>query len=178
MNLRQKVKKAKRELAILKDQPTLTQWDMWQNYENRRKLNSIIDLKKKSSRYYHWNEKYEIDWKKLTYIAVYADFDKLAELKSPNGKPLNPKLVDEFIDLVIRTKFYDYAKKVSEMEWRTNKGIDTEWEKRRFNMVTYSLTVSNDRTKQKRFHSEPVFYQVRGEDKLHKPQNRNDKESE
>lgn len=172
MNLRQKVKQAKKQLTILENAPEpYSQWGIVQNYWTKSKLQKIIDYKRKPNRHYDWDEEYEIDWKSLTYIAIYADFDKLAELKSANGRPLDPDTVDTFIDLIIRTNFYNHAVKVSEMEKHpTNEHLADPRYEQRINTITYSFKVSNDRKQQKRFHREPFYYQMRGEDKLYKPQ--------
>ena len=170
MNLRQKVKKAKKQLPILKEQPTTTQWDMVQNYMAQRKLQELIDFKRKPTRHYHWNETPEIDWKKLTYIEITADWKSLAVLKSPNGKPLHPAVIDQFVNLIIGTKFYNYAKKISESEWITLEKPAMRGYEERHNTVEYAFVVSSDCTKQKRLHYRVFYYQLRGSDKLYKPQ--------
>ncbi|MEG0381308.1 MAG: hypothetical protein RR603_06375 [Kurthia sp.] len=180
MNLRQKVKQAKKQLATLENAPNPTsQWGMVTSYWDKSKLQRIIDYKRKPNRYFNWNDEYEINYKNLTYIAIYADFDKLAELKSHNGKPLKREVVGAFVSSIMATKWYDYAIRVSKMEKHpVNEKINDPRYEQRINTVTYSLKVSNDRTRQKRYHREPFYYQLRGEDKLYKPQRAKKADSE
>lgn len=170
MNLRQKVKQAKKRLAMLEKQSPYTQWDMVVNFQAKNEMQKIIDFKRKPSRYFHWNETYEINLDNLTYIAIYADSEKLAEMKNTNGKPLKKEQVSAFVDSVLKNQFYHYAAKVSEMEKHPkNEKINDPRYEQRINTVDYSLKLSNDRTKQKRFHREVFYQQMRGSDQLFKP---------
>lgn len=155
MNLRQKVKKAKKELIISNDNYNgSTPWDIYKNFEITSRLQEIIDYKRKPSRNYNWNEEYKIDWGKLTYIKLQANSSELLILKSPNGKPLTRKQIVYFFNQC-RAKMYQHGVKVHLKD--STDELYTE----------YVLYLSDDRKKQKRFHVEKAYRQYHGDDKLH-----------
>lgn len=167
MNLRQKVKQAKVKLKKVeedykrKTRYGATTWDIVENYEITSKLQEIINHKRKFNRYYHWNEEHQIDWDNLTYISFHADYKTLGILKSPNGKPLKKEDVNHFLDIIMKTKFYPFAKEISKLEKN---------EKDYIKHIDYFVSVSNDRTKDKKLHMEKVYYQFKGDDKIYKYQ--------
>src|SRR5690606_9881129 len=125
-----------------------TSWNFIQKWQDKQKLQTIINHKRKFNRYFNWNEEHEIDWKKLTYISIHADFTTLGVLRSPNGKPLNENEVNEYIQQILKTKLYNYALKISKEEKSNDKYN---------NHIDYWLSVSNDKTKNKRLHSEKIY---------------------
>lgn len=173
MNLRQKVKKAKRDLAELelKHKYEYTDWGIMQSYLAQTKLREVIEHKKKSTRHYRWDETPQIDWDKLTYMEIVADYHTLAILKSPNGKPLDPKIIKEFVHDTMRTKLYNYARNVSKMDRiTTHEGqLQMRGYEKLKNTVEYAFIVSSDRTKQKLLHRQVFYFQMRGDDQLYKP---------
>lgn len=161
MNLRQKVKQAKRELQTFDEKYYgSSSWEIYQKFKDKMKLQETINHKRKISRYYHWNEEQEIDWNKLTYISLHADFVELATLKTANGRVLKKEVVVEFLNGICMEKLIDYARKVQKEEVDI---ISSGLRKH----VDYLLVVSNDSTKAKKWDMEKVYYQFEGDDKLY-----------
>lgn len=172
MNLRQKVKKAKKELQELtneefkrKNKSHLyitfednTMLGMLERFNRKSELQEIINKKRNYNRHFNADEEYDIDWSKLTYISFHADFDTLAVLKSSNGRPLARKDIQAFLEKATE-KFKNYIKAVSEREPRIEFGIHAK--------VDYFFKVSNDRTKSKRLHIENLCYQLEGSSKVY-----------
>jgi len=158
MNLRQRVKKAKAELKALPENPRgNSQWEIYEHFNKKMDLLDIIAKKRKKVTYYGWNEEYEIDWNALTYVSVHADFTTLAVLKTPNGKPMSLDEINVFLSEILVTKLKNYSKEV------TVTTPKKEMDKR----VDYFISVSNDRTKNKKLHRKMVFYQFEGSDKIY-----------
>jgi len=158
MNLRKKIKKAKKEIKEVEEQYTgNTTFDIVMRYKKTSKLQKIINYKRNDNRFYQWNEGYEIDWNKLTYFGFNAGFTNLGYLKSANGKALTRTEINKFLK-VIMDKFYQYAKQVSGEE-----ASEGDFRKH----VDYSIIVSNDRTKGKRLHVEKRYFQFKGSDLIY-----------
>lgn len=166
MNLRQKVKWAKKEIAKLNEQyPSNTTWDIYCRTLREIELQKIIDYKRKPHKMYNWKENYEIDWDNLTYIRFQADFKDLVTLKSPNGRPLTNKQLEEFKHKCL-IKLKNHAYKVFEIDIDdTGRG---EYLKGKRSRVNYVYVVSNDRTKSKRLHIQYMYYQYEGDDQIYK----------
>lgn len=139
MNLRQKVKQAKKQLALLEQKPKPhTQYGMVVDFQERSELQKIIDCKRKPSRNFHWNEDREIDYTKLTYIAFRVDGHTLAKMISANGKPFKMDEISSFIISVQNNQFYQYAVNVSKMQkHQKNERINDERYERQVNTVNY-----------------------------------------
>lgn len=155
MNLRQKVKQAKKELKIVEEKYSgSSTWDIVQKFQAKSRLQKIIDYKRKPSRFLHWNEEHEIDWEKLTYISLQADFNELLKVETPNGRPFTKQRVEEFLRSC-RMKIYEHGVKIQQKESGEKRYTD------------YVFFVSDDRTKQKRFHPQKFCRQYHGDDKLY-----------
>lgn len=158
MNLRQKIKKAKKELEELeRKEHGDTMVDMYLHFKRTEELNHVIQAKRKVNSYITHDEPHVINWKKLTYISLQADFGTLAVLKSSNGKPLELNIVKKFLEEATH-KLSIYAISVSE---RTPRMIDENPYR-----VDYSLAVSYDRTKGKRLYRVMIGYQYEGSDSI------------
>lgn len=155
MNLRQKVKRAKKELIDVEDNYRETSaWAIAQKFQAKSRLQKIIDYKRKPSRYYYWHEEHKIDWSKLTYISLHADYTKLLTLHSVNGKPITKGKLGLFT-AECRMKIYEFGLRVQQRESDNKKHTD------------YVFVVSNDRTKGKRLHSKKIYCQYDGDDMLY-----------
>lgn len=156
MNLRQKVKQAKKELTELQtEQVGSTTWEIIQRHYKEMKLQKIIDTKKKPNRFYHYNEDATIGAENFTYLKLLAGDNRvLAKKVSVNGKPFSESELQDFL-LVCQKKIGDYGKRVYERK------------KSEENKVTYELYASGDRTKRKRVKSKGLYYQFDGSDLLH-----------
>lgn len=155
MNLRQKVKQAKKELATVDERyggPYAL--DMVQNFQEKSRLQKIINYKRKPSRFVSWNEERKIDTNKLTYISLRADYQELLTIKSPNGKPLTKRQIDEFVKRCGK-RMYGHGLKVYEREPSKKEYTD------------YEYFISDCRTKQKVFHIKKLYRQYYGDDKLY-----------
>lgn len=163
MNLRQKIKKAKKELEIIETAHSKdTMWDIYQNYHKKDKLQRIINYKRNFNQYYNWNEEYKIDFSKLTYIDLFIDYKQVGVLQSPNGKPLRKSRVLEFEKMCLK-KIHQFATEVSKQETIKDDKLNGR--------VEYFMSFSNDRTKSKKLHREKLYYQFYGEDVIYRYQN-------
>ncbi|WP_025909326.1 hypothetical protein [Priestia flexa] len=160
MNLRQKVKQAKKELKIVKETyPEKYTIDIAKKHHRINELQKIINLKRNFNReYVKWKEDYRIDSSNLTYVSFHGGYEELGVLSYPNGKTLSVKEVDAFIREMVQTKVIDVARKVAKQEPSDNEII---------NRVDYIVFLSNDRTKSKRLHKEKLFYQLKGNEKIY-----------
>ena len=159
LNLRQKVKHAKKELAIIDEKyPARSTWGILEKVKRQGVLLKIIDHKRKRSKYV--SEKPQIDLNKLTYLSLHADFHTLLTIKSVNGKPLTERQIVKFLD-DCRIKISIYGKTVQQKESDDRRHTD------------YCFIMSNDRTKRKTLFVEYIYYQYHGDDKLH-PYNNNE----
>lgn len=155
MNLRQKVKKAKKDLIIAEEKYHGTStWDIIEGFRVKSPLKKIIDYKRKPNRMIHFNEEHKVDWTKLTYIKLHADYGELIKMVSPNGQPFSKEQLTDFINESIN-EIYKYALKVMERSKDGNEYTD------------YVFLVSESRTKQKIFQSKKFYRQYHGDDKLH-----------
>lgn len=158
LNLRQKVKQAKRQLEVIENTYYgNSHWEISTKILDRIAQEKIIDYKKKKDRLMHWKENYEIDWNKLTHISIHTDFKEFGRLRSLNGRPLNVKDINVFLDDMLKEKVYAHAKNYSEQ---------TPSERSR-NQIDYYLLVSNDKTRSKRLCIHYLYYQNCGEDVLY-----------
>lgn len=166
MNLRQKIKKAKRELKELNSKGSgSSMWDMLQHFEKEQKLQTIINHKRNFNQYYGWEEKPNVNLQKLTHVGVHSEFKEFGVLTSSCGKALDPKKVDVFVNRMIQTKFLNHAKEVAKQKKPANK-IGREH-------IDYYLTLSSDKTKSKKLFMKKLFYQFKGDDKLYHYINKN-----
>lgn len=157
MNLRQKIKQAKKELKNLnKAKDKNSTWEIIKKVEKEIELQNIINYKRKFYTYCKDNDEYKIDWRKLTYISFNADFTELGVLKSPNGRPLKRQKVKKFMEYMVDNKFINYATLISQ-ENKTDNPY----------RVDYYLAVSNDKTKDKKLYIEKLACQFRGESKIY-----------
>lgn len=155
MNLRQKVKIAKKKLAIAEEKYSGTSTsDIINRFKIIKPLEKTINYKKKPSRFFRWNEPQEVDWAKLTYIKLQVNSDVILRMVSPNGRPFTNQQLLEFMN-DSRRKMYQYGVKISKKSSLKNEYVD------------YVLIVSDDKTKQKRFLIEKLFCQYYGEDKMY-----------
>lgn len=169
MNLRQKVKWAKKELKRLDEHyPSGTMLDIYEKTIRKIELQKIIDYKRKPSRPYRWDEDYKIDWGKLTYIGFQVDFKELLRLSYPNGRVLLNKEIKAFLSECLPI-FQKESERVSKIDIDSKDRHDYWRGKRK--RVDYALSVSNDRTKSKRFHIEYRFFQYEGDDRIYQYEN-------
>lgn len=155
MNLRQKVKQAEKEMAIIDEKyPARSTWDVLEKIKRKNQLQQTIDYKRKGSRYVRSNESYPVDLNKLTYLSLRADFHTLLTIKSVNGKPLTEEQIERFID-DCRMKIATYGKTVQQKESDGERHTD------------YCIVMSNDRTKRKRLQIDYLYCQYHGDDKLY-----------
>ncbi|MFY0516539.1 hypothetical protein ACOMCU_01725 [Lysinibacillus sp. UGB7] len=161
MNLRQKVKKAKRELAILKMKNTdnMCQVDMYLHFSKCSDLQKVIDFKKKPSRPFRFNEEVQINMEKLTAIKMIVDGTIISHKISPNGKPFTKQQVQDFTSIAIKSAIKAFGQNTFDKEPE----LDYFNRKRK---VSYVLYLSSDRTKQKRYEHVALFTQEYGSDKL------------
>lgn len=155
MNLRIKVKKAKKELDLINQSyKGSSTWDIYKNFEATKKLQGIINLKKKPSRLLRWTEVLKVKWNEITYFSFRANSSELLTIVSPNGKPFSNSEIEDFLNKC-RLKMYNYGLAVSEKpksdEIYTN----------------YIMLTSNNRKKQKVLHLKKIYKQYNGEVKIH-----------
>lgn len=173
MNLRQKIKMAKRELRQLEMKGSGTYvLDIYEYAQQQSELQKIINHKRNFNQHYGWNETANVDMNKLTYIAIHSDFKELGVLVSPNGKPISMESADKFINNIIRTKMFNYAKEVAKEEKPTDKMVRKH--------IDYYLVLSSDRTKSKKVLKKKLFYQFKGDENIYRYQQekKEDKASE
>lgn len=152
MNLRQKIKKAKRELEILKRKnPGSNVLKMAQHFKEMHRLQEIVNHKRNLQEPYQWDEKPTVNMEKLTYVSFHSDYKDFGKIVSPNGKPLDSREVNAFIGETIRTKVMLQAEEVANME------MPTERFQRKH--VDYYLLVSSDKTKSKKLMQHKILYQ-------------------
>ena len=155
MNLRQKVKRAKKELAAAEKLHTgSTLSASVRRFLAKNDLQKIVDYKKKPTDFYNWDAAYAIDPAKLTHIGLHADFNELHRLHSPVGKPLTQEQIKSFLD-ECPLKIGQFAKRVHQRP-----PSDTRY-------VCYWLSISNDRTKRKSIHQEKLYKQFEGDNRIY-----------
>lgn len=161
LNLRQKVKKAKRELAILemKDSDNMCQVDMYLHFNKCSDLRKIIEFKKKPSRTFRFNEEVQVNMEKLTAMVMIVEGTVISYKVSPNGKPFTKQQMQDFISFSIKSAVKAFGQKTFDKEPER----DYFHRKRK---VSYVLYLSSDRTKQKRYKYATIFTQEYGSDKL------------
>lgn len=175
MNLRQKVKQAKKELAELDElYSSYSIWDIFHKVTRQLELQEIIDYKRKPSKMYGWNEEYDIDWDKLTYISFQIDYKEILRLMYPNGKVLSKREIEEFVRECV-SKIPSESEKIAQIDINDD-SRDDYWKGRR-RRIDYTILVSNDRTKSKKFHKEDKFFQFEGDNRIYQFE-KNDKENE
>lgn len=155
LNLRQKVKRAKKDIETVEERiPGPYTLDIVERFEEKSRLQKIIDYKRKPNRIVNWDDPYKPCYDKLTYMSLSANFEDLTKIVSPNGKPLTRKQVREFINKC-HDKIYHYGLKVAQRE--PNKEMYTD----------YVLFTSDFRTKQKTLYPVKIYRQYDGDDKLY-----------
>lgn len=156
MNLRQKVKKAKRDLKLAsKKYDGSTMWDIYQKFQIESDLNEIIDYKRKPNRtIFQWNKDYREDLGKLTYASFRVSHQELCKIKSSNGRPLTKTQLLEFMNKC-REKLYHHGLKIQQEDKNDKIYVD------------YILYLSDCKTKQKRLYVKDLYRQYYGDDKIY-----------
>lgn len=163
MNLRQKIKKAKKEMRELEQKDSGSYMvDIYRHVQEQSRLQKIINHKRNFNLHYEWSEPIKIDMKKLTYIAIRSNFKELGVMISPNGKPISIEKANEFINTTLKSNLWSYSKKIASQEKPT-----AEYERKH---VDYYISLSNDRTKSKKLTNEKLFYQFIGDEKIYRYQ--------
>lgn len=156
MNLRQKVKLAKRELKVAEEnlknaRTSLGIYEAWQKVD---KLRTIVNYKRKPNSNFNWNENDKVDMNNLTYVELKVDDTTLYKKVSPNGKPFNKREI-AFINKEITKRIANNGRKVAK-ENRSNE-----------NYVDYYLLLSDFKTKQKKLATKELFRQFEGHGELY-----------
>lgn len=156
MNLRHKVKLAKKQLSELENarEPSST-YEILERFYQKKKLEEIIQKKTKPTREAHWNEEREVNWDKLTYVSFMIDGVEKSNIKTPNGKILNKKEIADFIDNMYKL-ICTHSLKV----------IDINPKEKVLDYVSYYLLVSDEKTKQKVLQREDLYFQNYGSNTL------------
>lgn len=155
MNLRQKVKQAKKELQLLEELPkSASTYEVWVRFQKKAELTQLIDRKRKPDRYAGWKDEVPIDWGELTYISLRANFKEFGVLTMPNSRVIKVSTAQAFVDDLFKNEMIPYAQRVANLPA----------DKERF--VDYSLAASTDRKKGKLLQVISLYRQYHGDDRL------------
>lgn len=153
MNLRQRIKCAKKEVEIINNKSFNSLLERVNTIKRKHDLLFLINCKKKR----HTHEQYDVDKhgvlipSKITYIQYVIGYDTLALLESVNGKSLSKLAVSNFIN----TLDYDIINNHIDYWGNMTKYYNNHY-------ITHELVVSTDRTKSKKLLSIPIFSQEIG----------------
>lgn len=174
INLRQKVKKAKKELRhVQENYPDTYPYEMVVRFQKEEELKEIINYKRNFNRYYNWNEDYNIDMDNLTYIDFCANGEVLTTLTTSNGKILSKNQINWFINKEAMFYLLQHGRKIKEKQTSTYKINKDEL----LHGTEYYWLVSNDKTKGKRLHKIKFAFQPNGTEEIRLYQN-NEKEGD
>lgn len=156
MNLRQKVKHAKRELKLAKiklDNAKIP-YDIYESWQEVNRLTEIINFKRKPNEHFNWNEDSKVNMNNLTHVELKANYESLYKMVSPNGKPFTSKEIE--------TMNKEILKRISLFGHKFAGKIKNEK-----NYIDYYLLVSDYKTKQKKLAKKNLFRQFEGDSNLH-----------
>lgn len=168
MNLRIKRKHAKQKLEHIvesekKRKKYFSTIDMYLSYESKKPLEDIINTKRKLRLHYQWNEEEpKVDWDKITYFSIWGEYTKLGEIFYPNGQYLMMSEIHNFLNSDrVRNNMYAVGRKTA------NRNPEKETWSQYDRYVDYWIEFSMDKTKNKKLHSEKLYYQFYGSDRIY-----------
>ena len=155
LNLRQKIKQAKKELRELEKMATCKSRKNYLYFKRRNELSDLINLKRQFNSYTN-EEKIRIG--KLTYMELSCGVEKLCIVKNANGKPLSHGQQIHFNNQATKALLKHIT--VVYEKYKNNNELPSD-----FHSI-YTLNVSIDRTKSKKLFCNLSIYQFKDSQSL------------
>jgi hypothetical protein len=156
MRLRQRAKKAKKELKLAKIREPSSTWEIMKSFEKRTELENVINYKRQFNTYH--NDENMLEGKKVTYMELSCGVEKLCVMRNRNGRPLSDEQKSRFTDEAIKS-ISQHTPVIYE-RYKDNDKLPDNFH------VLYCLYQSVDRTKSKRLVCKQYIYQFKNSKSL------------
>lgn len=158
MNLRQKIKRAKKELKQLNQQENYTcTWDIYSQFEKKTALQNIINLKRNFNQYE--NDKSILKGGQITYMEFCCGMETLTVMKNGAGKPLSEEQKQTFFQQATESLMKHAP--VIHARYKDKDNLPDDFH------VMFCLYQSIDRTKKKRLVCMEYIYQFKNNKSLY-----------
>lgn len=157
MNLRQRIKHAKKEIKLLDTKKYTCEWDMYTQFKKRSDLQDIINKKKRFNQYVTDQNILKDD--KVTYMELSCGTKKLMVTKNANGKALSNEQMLHFVNRSAEL-VKSHAPIIHE-QYKDNEKLPNNFH------VIYLLSHSIDRTKGKTLVTVMNIYQFKNNKSLY-----------